>query len=163
QAEVQQRLGAAVSAPRERAGPAAFGDVVADAIVVPVGEMPREEAERRIRDHAQRYFEDTWIHRPLRSLDGNPPVDSAGTPTLRKKLRGVVEFVQECATLGGRSSYDFDRLRRKLGLLEAVPAPVGAGPDIASMSAAQLGSLGIATLNDDQLEQAYQTAQKLDA
>jgi tetratricopeptide (TPR) repeat protein len=163
QAEVQQRLGAAVSAPRERAGPAAFGDVVADAIVVPVGEMPREEAERRIRDHAQRYFEDTWIHRLLRSLDGNPPVDSAGTPTLRKKLRGVVQFVQECATLGGRSSYDFDRLRRKLGLLEAVPAPVGAGPDIASMSAAQLGSLGIATLNDDQLEQAYQTAQKLDA
>src|SRR5262249_38847113 len=44
QAEVQQRLGAALSAPRERAGPANFGDVVVQAVVLPGGPMPQEEA-----------------------------------------------------------------------------------------------------------------------
>jgi tetratricopeptide (TPR) repeat protein len=162
QAELQQFLGSAVSAPRERAGPANFGDAVVDALVLPAGQMSREEAERRVRDHAQRYFEETWIHRPLRSLNLTPPVDAAGTATVRKKLRGVVQFLQECASLGGRSSYDFDRLRRKLGLLEAVPAS-SAAPEITGMRAAELGRLGVEALNDDQLEQAYQTAQKLDA
>src|SRR5207248_1903796 len=66
-AEVEQRLGAALSAPRERAGPAHFGDVVAEAIVLPAGPMSQEEARERVSKHAQRYFEDVWIHRPLRS------------------------------------------------------------------------------------------------
>ena len=163
-AEVQQRLGAALSAPRDRAGPANFGDVVVESIVLPAGQMAREEAEKRSREHAQRYFEETWIYRPLRSLNLVPPIDAIGTATLRKKLRGVVQFLQECGSIGGRSLYDFDQLRRKLGLVEAAPAPVaGAAPDIASMSVAQLAQLGIDSLSDDQLEQAYQAGQKLDA
>jgi hypothetical protein len=53
-------------------------------------------------------------------------------------------------------NYDFDRLRRKLGLLEA-PA------DVSAMGAAELGGLRVEGLPDEQLEQAYQAAQKLDA
>jgi tetratricopeptide (TPR) repeat protein len=163
-AEVQQKIGNALSAPRERAGPANFGDVVVEAVALPAGEMTQEEAAQRVGEHAARYFEDTWIHRPLRSLNLVPPIDAAGHGTLRKKLRGVVQFLQECASLGGRSSYDFDRLRRKLGLITTRSAPTGPGTlDISSMSAAELGSLAIETLPDDQLEQAYQAAQKLDA
>src|SRR5262249_27597600 len=41
--EVQQHLSAALSAPRERAGPANFGDVVAEALAIPAGPMPRGE------------------------------------------------------------------------------------------------------------------------
>src|SRR5262249_22305890 len=84
---------------------------------------------------------------------------------LRKKLRGVVDFMQQCASLGGRSSYEFDRLRRKLGILSgATPAAAGgASLDIGAMGAAELSGLAVGTLNDEQLELAYQTAQKLDA
>ena len=165
QAEVQQRLGAALSAPRERAGPANFGDVVIEALVLPAGPMPQEEATKRVAEHAQRYFEETWIHRPLRSLNLVPPIDAAGHTGLRKKLRGVAQFVQECASLGGRSMYDFDRLRRKLGLLDAPVAPSAAGStlDINAMSSADLSALAVESLDEDQLESAYQTAQKLDA
>lgn len=162
--EVQQNLSSALSAPRERAGPANFGDVVAEALVIPAGQMTGEEARLRVADHAAHYFEDVWIHRPLRSLNHVPPIDASGHATLRKKLRGVVQFLQECASLGGRASYDFDRLRRKLGLAAGSPAPTSQGtPDIAAMGTAELGGLKIETLNDEQLELAYQTAQKLDA
>ncbi len=162
-AEVEQRLGAALSAPRERAGPTAFGDVVIESVVLPGGPMTQEEASRRVTEHAQHYFEDTWIHRPLKALNHVPPVDAAGHRDLRKKLRGVLRFLEECASLGGKSAYEFDRLRRKLGLLEGAAAPAGPSPDITSMNAAELGGLAAEQLSDEQLEQAYQTAQKLDA
>src|SRR5262249_35504276 len=154
----------ALSAPRERAGPANFGDVVAEALAIPAGEKPGGETRQRGADHAAHFFEDVWVHRPLRSLYPLPPVDAAGGSTLRKKLRRVVQFQQECASLGGRASYDFDRLRRKLGLAADGPAPASEGaPDIGGMSAAELSGLKIETLSDEQLELAYQTAQKLDA
>jgi tetratricopeptide (TPR) repeat protein len=163
--ELEQRLGPSLSAPRERAGPAHFGDIVSEAIALPAGPMPEEEARQRILDYSQRYFEDVWIHRPLRSLNHVPPIDATGTATLRKKLRGVVDFVQQCASLGGRSGYDFDRLRRKLGLApSAAPSPAGEPVlDMGAMGAAELSSVEVDTLNDEQLEIAYQTAQKLDA
>jgi tetratricopeptide (TPR) repeat protein len=163
--EIEQRLGSSLSAPRERAGPAHYGDVVAEAVVIPAGPMPEEEAKQRILDHARHYFEDVWIHRPLRALNHVPPIDATGTATLRKKLRGVIQFLQQCASLGGRSSYDFDRLRRKLGLSgEATPA-TASGPalDIGAMGAAELSGLVTESLSTDQLEQAYQSAKKLDA
>jgi tetratricopeptide (TPR) repeat protein len=164
-AEMEQRLGASLSAPRERAGPAQFGDIVAEAVALPAGPMPEQEAQQRILEHAQRYFEAVWIHRPLRSLNHVPPVDATGTATLRKKLRGVVDFVQQCASLGGRTGYDFDRLRRKLGLTASAAPSAAGGPslDIGAMSAAELSTLEVDALNDEQLELAYQTAQKLDA
>ena len=61
--------------------------------------------------------------------------------------------------------YDFDRLRRKLGLLEAPPAaPDQAGaPDIPAMGAAELSALAPDALDDTQVEQAFRTALKLDA
>jgi tetratricopeptide (TPR) repeat protein len=162
--EVQQHLSGALSAPRERAGPVNFGDVVAEALVIPAGQMSAEEARQRVADHAAHFFEDVWIHRPLRSLNHVPPIDAAGHAALRKKLRGIVQFLQECGSIGGRASYDFDRLRRKLGLAGPVPAPTSDGNlDIGSMGAAELGGLQTDTLSDEQLELAYQTAQKLDA
>src|SRR5262249_21742689 len=139
-------------------------DVVVEALVIPAGQMPGEEARQRVADHAAHYFEDVWIHRPLRSLNHVPPIDAAGHATLSKKLRGVVQFLQECGSIGGRASYDFDRLRRKLGLAAGSPSPANSGaPAIEGMGAAELAGLKIELLNDEQLESAYQTAQKLDA
>lgn len=63
------------------------------------------------------------------------------------------------------AGYDFDRLRRKLGLIAGAAASASAETslDIASLSAADLAGLQADTLDEHQLEQAFQTAVQLDA
>jgi hypothetical protein len=165
--DVQQRAGPSLSAARMQRGPAPFGEVLADALLIPVGVTDQAEADRLIREHVQRTFEETWIHRPLKSLGNIAPIDAAGHRALRRKLKGVIQFIQDCAA-GPALAYDFDRLRRKLGLLEA-PAPAerlesSAQPAaIDSLSAGELAALAPDALSDDQLDEAYRAAQKLDA
>ena len=165
--EVQERAAPSLSDPHLQRGPASFGDVAAEALVFPVGVTDQAEGERQIRAHVQRYFEEAWIHRPLRSLGNVPPIDAAGHPMLRKKLFGIVQFLQECIS-GGPQAYDFDRLRRKLGLTAGTaPAPgpqaAPATAEISAMGAAELAALPSEKLSDEQLEDACRVAQKLDA
>jgi tetratricopeptide (TPR) repeat protein len=174
-AEIQQSAGQGLSPPHERTGPGSFADVLAEAVAFPTGPMPREEAARRVGEYASRFFEETWIHRPLKSLNMIPPIDAAGHLNLRKKLRGLVRFIEECATVGTSAGYDFSGLRRKLGILEpaatgapaATPvpsaAPQAAAIDIGRMGAAELAGLSIDSMSDEQVEEAYHAAQKLDA
>jgi hypothetical protein len=150
-----------------RTGHTGFGDVVIEALTFPVSSGSEEETKRRVAEHAQQYFEETWIHRPLRALNRIPPIDAVGQGTLRKKLRGVIQFLQDCAAAGPVAVYDFDRLRHKLGLFEGAPAvaPAEDRPalDIDRMNAAGLAGLDIESLSDEQLGQAWQAAQQLDA
>src|SRR5262249_23738740 len=111
-------------------------------------------------------YEETWLHQPRKSLSGNSPVDAAAHPVLRRKLAGVIQFIQECGRGTPVGQYDFDRLRRLLGLLTAAPAaaPVqGTVGDGSAMGAAELGGLDVAALSPEQLEQAHLAAKKLDA
>jgi hypothetical protein len=100
----------------------------------------------------------------LRALGGVTPIEAAGQGTARKKLRGVLQFLHECAA-EANLQYDFDRLRRQLGLLEGKPPADGApgAPDLNALSAAELAGLTPEALADEQLEQAYQAALKQDA
>ena len=116
--EIWQQAGQALSQPHESVGAVRFTDVVTEALVFPVGPMPEQEVTNRIRGAAERYFEEIWIHRPLRSLNSIPPIDAAGSVTLRKKLLGVIQFLQECSVNTVVQLYDFNRLRRKLGLVD---------------------------------------------
>jgi tetratricopeptide (TPR) repeat protein len=161
--EVRTRLAIALGELAERQLPIQFQDVGADALLFPV--VQREDNAERVRKHIESYFEDTWVHRPLHALRGNTPVDAAGSSRLRKDLRGVIRFLQDCSRGGALATYDFDRLRRKLGLLDApaAAAPGAAASDIPAMGAAELGALDRAALTFAQLEQAYQAAHKLDA
>jgi tetratricopeptide (TPR) repeat protein len=156
-----RKAGAALGEAYERRMPAPFAQIFDDAVVIPLGATGELEITKRVTVAAQRYFEDRWPHQPLRSLAGVPPIDAAGHGTLRKKLRGVVQFLANCAPLANLK-YDFDRLRRKFGLLEAVPAPA-AGPDVSAMGAAELAALAPESLADQQLEDAYHAALRLDA
>ena len=165
--ELQQRAGPIVSEPRTARGPANFGDVLAEAVVFPIGATSQEEAEKQVREHVQRYFEEVWIHRPLRSLSNATPIDAAGSGTLRKKVLGLVQFLEEAAT-GHSHAYDFGRLRNKLGLSDVSHAGAPAqsstpAMDIGAMNAAQLAGLKSDSLSDEQVEQAYRVAQQLDA
>src|SRR5262245_13299248 len=137
--ELKTRTALGVTEGKVEVSHANFNDIVAEALIVPAN-LSKEENEQRVRDYAQGYFEESWVHRPRKSLSGNTPVDAAGHRTLRKKLLGTVQFQQDCAALGMLKDYDFDRLRRMLGLHEgASPAAraEGAGPDVSSMSVAE--------------------------
>jgi tetratricopeptide (TPR) repeat protein len=163
--EVRQVLGGAIGDSRQIRGPARFSDLFSEAMIFPLGATEQAQAEARIRTAFEQFFEETWLHRPLKSLQGVPPIDASGNATLKKKLRGIVDFLQQCAVLN-QFSYDFDRLRRKLGLLDSKVEAVGgfsASIDIPSLGTADLASLKVEDLSSDQMEQAFQTALKMDA
>jgi tetratricopeptide (TPR) repeat protein len=163
-AEVEQRAGPGLAEPHSKIRNSSLGEIVTEAVVFPVGIGDVAEANRRVRLRAEQFFEETWVHRPLRSLNGIPPLDAAGHAVLRKKLCGVVQFLQEASVGSAVEIYDFDRLRRKLGLLEEAAATAGTVPaDISALGASELAALAVESLSDQQLEQAFQTAQRLDA
>jgi tetratricopeptide (TPR) repeat protein len=177
--EVRQRLALGLTDLQERRAPIQFQDVVAESLLFPL--KRGDDSAQRVLDHVQKHYEETWIHKPRRALSGNTPLDAAAHPQLRKHLRGVVQFIQDCAHGGMIANYDFDRLRRKLGLLDGGSGGTGVSPvqasptgetpvppktydlDIAAMGSAELAGLSAANLSDEQLQQAYQAAVKLDA
>jgi tetratricopeptide (TPR) repeat protein len=160
---LRQQIGPALAGePYVARGPAKFHEILNDILPLVRGDVPKEEHERIAQDHYAKYFEERWIQRPLKSLENVPPLDAAGHSVLRKKLRGAIQFLQECAACA-RLSYDFDQLRRKLNLIAGAAATTAAAPDIGAMSAAELAALNAETLSATQLEEAFQTAQKLDA
>jgi tetratricopeptide (TPR) repeat protein len=164
---VQERAGPSLSEAQLKRGPANFPDVITEAVVFPVGTSDPALAEQKNREQMQFYLEEKWIHKALRSLNHTPPIDAAGHPLLRKKLRGVVQFLEECVEKT-KIGYDFARLRRKLGLeggpAAAEPAKDGKERvDIEAMGAAELAGLQPGALSGEQLDQAYRTALKLDA
>ncbi len=172
--EVRQRLQLGLTDLKEGKGPVQFHDVVAEALIFPVFGDEKQAQERVLR-HAERYYEEAWVRKPRKALTGNTPLEAAGHPVRRRKLLGVVRFIDDCSKGGGGggalAGYDFNRLRRKLGLTAdaaetatAAAAPgVSAPADIARMGVADLGGLAPESLGPAQLEQAWHAAQKLDA
>ncbi|HBI41870.1 MAG TPA: hypothetical protein DDY78_03310, partial [Planctomycetales bacterium] len=169
--EVRQRLGLALGEAPEQPGPIQLHDIITEAMVFPTN-LRDANASAKVVEHAQRYYEETWINQPRRSLTGNTPIDAAGHAVLRKKLRGVVRFIQESAVGTLLAGYDFDRLRHKLGLIEGAPstptvgapaATSGTTADVSGMNAVELAGLKVESMTDEQLEQALTAAQKLDA
>ena len=160
---VKSKIGTALAGePYVARGPVKFQEILNEAIPLARGDTPEEERKRLAHEHFAKYFEEQWINRPLKALGNVPPVDAAGHATLRKKLRGEIQFLQECAA-SSRLEYDFDRLRRKLNLIATPATTTSAAPDIGNMAASELAALDMGSLGYDQLEEAFQTAQKLDA
>lgn len=143
-----------------------FSDVWAPMLVFPIGITDQQEAETRVREEVRKYFEGTWVQQPRRSLDGKTPAEAAADPILRKKLLGVIQFIEECGNVGAKQPYAFDDLRRNLGLIEggaprvAEAVPAAAPRDLSALSAEELTSLNVEGLEAAELEQAYQGAQQ---
>jgi tetratricopeptide (TPR) repeat protein len=161
--ELGTRAGDAIGEAEFHRGPAQFSEVLAEGLGFPVGSADEADTKKRMEESYARYLEETWIHRPLHSLGHIPAIDAAGHANLRKKLCGVVQFLEECGGIGPRL-YDFNRLRRKLGLLADAPvAAETAAADFSALNAAELAQLSPESLTDEQAEEAYQAALKLDA
>jgi tetratricopeptide (TPR) repeat protein len=161
--ELRQMTAGTLAEPHLRVGPANFADVLVEGLGFPSQAMDEAESSRRMRDFFQTFMEEKWIHRPLPSLSQVPPVDAVGHTTLRIKLKGLILFLADCAAAIG-STYDFERLRRKLGLL----GDVGNGKpavmrDFSAMGAAEMAALDLAALSDGELYQVFESALKLGA
>ncbi|MFO0841126.1 MAG: tetratricopeptide repeat protein [Gemmataceae bacterium] len=163
--EVRKKLALGLTELKERRGLAPYSDVLTEALTVGLASKSEEEEVQSVIENARRFFEDTWIHRPLKSLSNIAPVDAAGSAKLRKKLLGLIQFLEQCASPGVLSRYSFDGLRRKLGLLggSAPTASTSQQADVSAMGAAELAALKPESLSEDQLEKAYQAAYRLDA
>ncbi|MSQ94837.1 MAG: tetratricopeptide repeat protein [Gemmataceae bacterium] len=164
--QLKEKLGEELVESQTMRGPAKFLETISESLSVPRNPVSKEDAEQRLREGYEKFFEEVWIHRPLKSLGNVPPIDAAGHGILRKKLRGLLQFLRECGSLA-KCVYDFDRLARKLGMLEGGVQPVAADGtqklDMAALSAAELAGLGVDALSSADLDQAFQAAVKLDA
>jgi tetratricopeptide (TPR) repeat protein len=179
--EVRDRLQLAVSEPVEGTGPAQFSELVQEALAYPIQVANTDQARQKMQDYAANFYENVWIHRPLKALGGASPIDAAGSKLMRKRLLGVIRFHQDCVnssaprlTHGDQTLpmvlYDFDRLRHKLGAEKQAAA--GPPPELlaaaekrnfTAMSAADLGGLDPDQLSAAELEDAMKAAMKLDA
>jgi tetratricopeptide (TPR) repeat protein len=125
--DIRTALQLAVESPQEITRSISLGDVAIEALAQPVQTSDVTAAENKLRDHARNFFENVWIHRPLKALAGNTPLDAVGSAPLRKRTFGVVKFMEDCLKavqphkqIGEQlvpiETYDFDALRHKLGL-----------------------------------------------
>jgi predicted Zn-dependent protease len=140
--EMRTAVQLAVEAPQETTTPLGFADVTLEALAQPVQTSDITAAENKLRDHAKNFFENVWIHRPLKALAGNTPLDAVGSSVIRKRVFGVVKFLEDCLKavqphkqVGEQlipiETYDFDSLRHKLGLeyVTAEPPKVNVPPE----------------------------------
>jgi tetratricopeptide (TPR) repeat protein len=125
--DIRTALQLAVEQPSESTNPLNFRDVVMEAIAQPSGSADEAVLETKLRDYATNYFENVWLHRPLKALSGNSPLDAVGSKNLRKHVFGVVKFQEDCLEealphkrVGQEvvpiKIYDFAGLRHKLNL-----------------------------------------------
>ena len=151
--EIRTALQLAVEQPVESTNPLNFRDVVMEAIAQPISSGDEAQVEAKLRDYATNFFESVWLHRPMKALAGNAPIDAVGSKVLRKHVFGVVKFQEDCFHAARPHKrvgeevvpidlYNFDGLRHKLGL-EYVTAdppkvnvPVEAAPPAVAAPAA---------------------------
>ncbi len=169
-AEVGRIVGARVASTRREATPLplAFLDAAVWAIRMPPG-LDEESRGRLNRSAVERYYEDVWILRPRKGLEGISPAEAgrlaaSGEAAIGLKLSAVVRLREQ---LGERPTtallyqgYPFDRLRRRLGLAPSDPQAIDP-LDAASMSGPELDRLDPSTLDDYALADAYESAAAL--
>ncbi len=181
--EMRDRLNMAIEAPVEGSGPPQFGEIAQEAFAYPIRMTEITEAELKLKAYAESFFETVWAHRPMKVFGGASALDAGGSTLLRKRLLGVLKFLEDCVAGSaprqqrGEGShpmevYDFNRLRHKLGaerqgpgtpppeLLAAAPKPK---KDFGAMSAADLAGLKGEDLTGSEIEEAMRASLKLDA
>ncbi|HZZ81961.1 MAG TPA: tetratricopeptide repeat protein [Gemmataceae bacterium] len=158
---IREKIANIIVEPQFIRGPAKFREVMDEGTSIPMNAASKEDAYLRMRDHYEKFYEETWIHRPLRSLGNVAPAEATqGVP--RKKLLGLLQFLRDCCEMSNLP-YDVERLERKLGIGQAAPAAATGAANIASLGAAELAGLDAGSLASADLDQAFQAATKLGA
>lgn len=172
--EFQHRAGMSLGESRITVEPVHFEEVTSEAMAFPTQPSSADQVRQAMAKESEHFFEEVWPNRALKALGGLTPKDVAGSPTLRRKLRGLIQFLEECMDMGygvdpghpetlERRVYDFNRLRRQLSLLDdgAGASAEGAGDKaIAEMSAEELAALS-EDVSDGRLEEGFRRAVQL--
>lgn len=177
--DFRDRLMLAVGEPQTHESHANLQDIGNDMIAYPIQVTDPDDATRKLKEYAERFLLDELPARPFKALNGTAPLDAVGSTLLRKKLLGLLRFLEDCVDANvpkfqnkadGEviALFDFSKLRHKLGLdMRAADAQVPqheqASRDFSGMSAADLGQLRPAELSTAELEQAMRAAIKLQA
>lgn len=182
--DLRTALQLAVEQPIESTTPLNFGDVVLEALAQPSGSGDELALEAKLKGHATHYFEEVWIHKPLKALAGNSPLNAVGSKVLRKHAFGVIRFLEDCLRAVSPAKqvgeqlvpidiYNFDALRHKLGLeyvraepprvnvpAAPAPAPAAAPAEPPKPAKREIGAMSAAELAA--LDLAAATAGELD-
>ncbi|GIW79536.1 MAG: protein disulfide-isomerase [Gemmatales bacterium] len=159
-ADLEARFGDAISQLAANPEPLDSSEIFLPALKVSF-DVQKSEWRDRLIENIRKYYEEVWIHKPLKSLNSVAPIDAAASPVLRKKLLGNVRYLESVCKHTFFREVDFNRVCRKLGLLEGADGEHEGNID--AMGAAELAALETDKLSDDDLERAFRSAMKLDA
>jgi tetratricopeptide (TPR) repeat protein len=104
------------------------------------------ELRAQLRD---RHVFDVWPRRPWKYLDGRSPEQAAHDCAGQVKLLGVLLYVELISERNTATDFDFNLVRRHLGLPEATPLPADTDPS--EVPLARLARLPVEQLSDDRL------------
>lgn len=134
---------------------------------LPVGLDPERKATLS-RSVVETFYENYWIHLDRVGLDCRSPLEASraiagGDKVARAKLAGIVRFREQLSTRPNVTNvyqgYPFDRLRRRLGLIDPSENPASLdASDATCMSEAELDRLDPSALDDGTLFDAFQSA-----
>jgi tetratricopeptide (TPR) repeat protein len=163
-----ERFDAAMQSLRELCG-SALGDQSEDKTLTEISAMqnaltwnwrlPRdtdpEHARKLIAEQREDTILNTWPALPNPLLDGKRPADVCGDAKSRIPLLAAILNLE--LAMQAEAEFEFNRLRRKLGLPEAGKIdPWNA--DVSNLSVVRLGRLDTLKLTDDDLVDAYRRA-----
>lgn len=103
-----------------------------------------------------RHLFDVWPPRPWQYLGGKSPQEAARQPASRVKLLGFLLYAELASQRDAVPDFDFNVVRRHLGLPEAGPLPADAQPG--EVPLVRLARLPMARLSDDDLQAALSRA-----
>jgi len=164
--EVRQKAGSALQPPMEEEGYCSFSDIAMEAMLIPTENTQIQAVAGRLTEEATQFFEQTWLDRPLQSLSGRTPRQAADEPGMRKKLVGVVAFMEECFVASSPRVSDGDKLqivvvydfRRLRGLLKLSEMPA----DVPAVAPIDLATADPTSLDDEAVQQAFRAALQKD-
>lgn len=114
-----------------------------------------EHAQKLVVEQREEMILETWPSLPNPSLDGKRPVDVCSDAKFRIPLLAAILNLE--LAMQAEADFDFNRLRRKLGLPEAGKIDPW-NEDVSNLSIVRLGRLDTLKLTDEDLVGAYRRA-----
>jgi len=115
-----------------------------------------EQRLKLINEQRQNVLLNVWPTQPQKILGGKSPQEVASDPAQKHKLLAAI-LLLEMATDQVASDFDFNQLRRNLGLPEAGPID-GSRANLPALPLARMARVDVKTLSDDQLVDLYRRA-----
>jgi tetratricopeptide (TPR) repeat protein len=113
-------------------------------------DVTREQVEQLTVEHLDRALLQEWTELKLGALDGRSPREAAGDEQSRARLLAVVMVLKDLIEHELRPPFDFNRLRRELGLPEFAPIDP-AGVNMAELPLVRLERIEAEKADDDAL------------